>query len=208
MESLGRIHLFRITHIGNLPRIIAAGKICCPSHADADPEYLGIGHRSIIGTRDIKSICKGPGGTFRDYVSFYFGMRGPMMYSIKHGNSDVEKLPMNKIIYLVTSVERVKDLPFVFTDGQGIKAFTKFFDHLGDLGQVDLEAAKAKYWSEEDDPDLKRRKQAEFLVHREVPFERVSHILTYNDAALAEVNKALVGCSHQPRTLAKPDYYF
>jgi hypothetical protein len=208
MESLGSIHLFRITHIGNLPRIITAGKICCPNHAEADKEYISIGHRSIIGTRDSKAIPKGPGGTFRDYVSFYFGSRGPMLYSIKFGNGDVEKLPMSRIIYLVTSVERVKDLPFVFTDGQGIKAFTRFFDDIDELGNVDLDAAKAKYWNEEDDPDLKRRKQSEFLVFKEVPFDRVSHILAYDNTALAAVNTMLVGCSHQPRTMAKPDFYF
>ena len=43
---------------------------------------------------------------------------------------------------------------------------SRYFDSEADLGEVDFAATEARDWRDtDDDPDRKRRKQAEFLVH-------------------------------------------
>jgi len=46
----------------------------------------------------------------------------------------------------------------------------EFYSRLDDLEKVDWTIMKELYWADtEEDPDRKRRRQAEFLVHRQVP---------------------------------------
>jgi len=47
---------------------------------------------------------------------------------------------------------------------------SQFFNDEDSLEEVDWNAVKLKRWTDtEDDPDRKRRKQAEFLVFNELP---------------------------------------
>jgi hypothetical protein len=74
------IYLYRIIHIDNLPFIISRNEVTSPSHKSADPGYIGIGDDSLIAHRKTMSIPLKPGGTFNDYIAFYFGKRSPMLY--------------------------------------------------------------------------------------------------------------------------------
>ena len=58
--------------------------------------------------------------------------------------------------------------------------YTDFFDRLDDLDKVDWKIMKSKYWNDTDeDPDRKRRRRAEYLVHQLFPW----HCLTSNRAS-------------------------
>ena len=49
--------------------------------------------------------------------------------------------------------------------------FTDFFDDLKDLDKIDWDLMQSRYWNDtNDDPDRKRRRQAEFLVHEFFPW--------------------------------------
>ncbi|MFP4026006.1 MAG: DUF4433 domain-containing protein [Thiohalospira sp.] len=160
------------------------GKITCPSHKEADVKYQGIGNESLIGSRKIRAIQIEPFGTFNDYVSFYFGSRSPMLYSIKNGYNGVTKRSQAEIIYLIVTFESVKNmgLKYVFFDGHGYHNFSRVYNTETGLGQIDWNAVNTKQWSDtEDDPDKKRRKQAEFLIHNEVPVEVIASIGVYNE---------------------------
>ena len=52
---------------------------------------------------------------------------------------------------------------FVFTDGHAIMQLSKFYDDLGYLTEIDWDIMEEKYWRDTiEDPDRKRRRQAEF----------------------------------------------
>jgi len=117
----------------------------------------------------------------RDYISFYFGVRSPMLYCIKNGY-DVEKRPQSEIIYLISSIEKLVELNchFIFTDGHSFAAYTQFFNDVQYLDQLDWKTINARTWNNtESDPDRKRRKEAECLVFKEMPFEAVTGITVY-----------------------------
>jgi len=210
MADLKQTYIFRITHVDNLPYIFGSGLLHAPLHPDADPDYIQIGDRQLTSKRGQTPVPVGPGGTFRDYVAFYFGPRQPMLYCIKHGFNGVIQRPMSEIIYLVSTVETVSTtgLPFVFYNGHAYDSFSSPFTDLADLGEVDTKAVKAKRWDDPADPDLKRRKQAEFLVHRQMPFSSITHILTHDAQTEQRVKHMLQGCVHQPAVQPQPNLYF
>jgi len=172
MAKPDRIYLYRITHIDNLDFILESGKLTFPSHNDSDPNYIGIGDSTLIGSRNSKQISVEPNGNFTDYVAFYFGTRSPMLYAIQKGFNGVIQRNPQEIIYLVTTFENVtkNGCQYVFTDGHGYHLMSQFFNDEDSLEEVDWNAVKLKRWTDtEDDPDRKRRKQAEFLVFNELP---------------------------------------
>lgn len=73
----------------------------------------------------------------------------------------------------------------------------------------------ARYWYDtDDDPDRKRRRQAEFLVHDFFPWELVSYIGVYDRSAIGVydrsaaqvVGKVLKG--DNPKTGIEPGWYY
>lgn len=189
-----QIMLFRIIHYNNLEYILKMGKITCPSHKLADSNYLGIGDESLIGSRKTRSISIEPYGTFNDYVSFYFGSRSPMLYSIKNGYNGVTKRSQTEIIYLIVSFEFIKNsgIKYAFFDGHGYHNFSRAYNTEDGLLQIDWNVVNARKWFDtEDDPDRKRRKQAEFLIYKEVPIAAVSSIGVYDEEVKGHVESLL-----------------
>ena len=179
--------IYHITHVNNLQRIFAEGGLRC----DRDAQKLksvNIGHRHIKERRMNRRVPVGPGGTVGDYVPFYFAPRSPMLYAIQGGMVEGYAEGQKPVIYLRSTIEAVTEagLRWVFTEGHADMLFTDFFDDLKDLDKVDWALMQARYWHDtNDDPDRKRRRQAEFLVHEFFPWELVSYIGVY-DRSIAE----------------------
>jgi len=65
---------------------------------------------------------------------------------------------------------------------------SQFFNDEDSLEEVDWNAVKLKRWTDtEDDPDRKRRKQAEFLVFNELPLDTLVAIVVYNETVKNEI---------------------
>lgn len=155
-----------MTHIENIPHILEHG-ITHSASANANQGFVPIGGRSLIGTRSDYLLENGK--RLGDYVPFYFGARTPMLYVVQNGYNQVAPTPAENIVYCVSSVQNIMDqnLDFVFTDGHAVDSFSTQYaqadiDNIDDL--LDKDAINAKYWKDENDLDLKRRKEAEFLV--------------------------------------------
>ena len=74
------------------------------------------------------------------------------------------------------------------------------------LDQLDWEAIYAQQWQVPEDPDLSRRKQAEFLVHGFLPWNALLGIAVVEDAAGREVRQRLVEVEADVPTLkVRPD---
>ena len=180
--------IYHITHVNNLPGIIASGRLICDRTAQ-DLKLVNIGHNNIKERRLRKPVPVGPGGTVGDYVPFYFAPLSPMLYAIFKNKVAGYTAGQQPVIYLCSSTEAVHAAKcrWVFTEGHAVMDFTDFFDDFKDLGRIDWPLMQAKYWFDNDShPDRSRRRQAEFLVHQFFPWNLVTKIVVY-DAANAKV---------------------
>ena len=96
-----------------------------------------------------------------------------MLYAIDRGAVEGYVDGQRPVIYLCSTAEAVRKarLRWVFTEGHADMRFTDFFDDLKDLDKIDWDLMQSRYWNDtNDDPDRKRRRQAEFLVHEFFPW--------------------------------------
>lgn len=207
MLDLSKIYLFRMTNIENILPILQNG-ITHATSVNANPHFTPLGDSGLISTRN--NFLLNNNRRLGDYIPFYFGIRTPMLYVIQNGFNMVRPTPAENIVYCVSSIQKIIDLKldFIFTDGHAIESFTSQYnpsdiDHIETL--LDWDAIKAKYWKDENDLDLKRRKQAEFLVLGDIPPEGILGYLTYNKNA----QERLIDFGADTIKVAiKPEYYF
>lgn len=212
--------IYHITHVTNLPRIIEAkGLWCDAQRVKQGFECVGIAHQDLKVRRSLKPVISAAGasiaagGNLADYVPFYFANRSPMLYSIHSGFVQGYDGGQKNVIYLASSVERVVrgNLPWCFTNGHAVEAMTDFFDSVDELTQVDWPVIGHWSWKNTDeDPDRKRRKQAEFLVHKSFPWNWVEEIGVISLSMKDQVTALLAGCGclHQPPVAVRPNWYY
>ena len=67
----------------------------------------------------------------------------------------------------------------------------------------------ARYWADtDDDPDRKRRRQAEFLVYKMLPWDRIEMIAVMNNEIKAQVEGIILSSSRKHPIKVKPDWYY
>ena len=204
--------IYHITHISNLPGILAEGGLWC----DAEAERRGlaaksIAHQNIKERRKSTAVPCGQGGCVADYVPFYFAPRSPMLYSIHTGFVAGYEEGQRGVLHLVSSTETIRDagLGFVFTDGHAVMALTAFYDDFADLGKIDWAVMKSKYWKDtQADPDRKRRRQAEFLVRQFLPFQYFSEIGVCTTATAVAAAAQLTDRAGAPRVNVRTAWYY
>jgi hypothetical protein len=111
----------------------------------------------------------------------------------------------------VASAQRIEEngFSFVFTDGHGTMALSDFFDDLSSLNEVDWQIMKEKYWADTDqDPDRKRRRQAEFLIYERLSWTMVEEIVTINNHVQSEVIEIINKNFHKPPVNIKRSWYY
>ena len=134
----------------------------------------------------------------------------PMLYVIQKGYNGVPVTPAKDIVYCISSVQKVVDhnLPFVFTDGHAVDGLSGFYEQkdLPNIDQIlDKKAIDATYWHKDDDLDLKRRKEAEFLVETDIPATAIIGWVVYNE----EAKKCLLTMGiPEKKIYVKPNCYF
>jgi hypothetical protein len=135
-----------------------------------------------------------------------------MLYAIYKGFVDGYDGGQSEIVHLVSSTEAVDEagLPWVFTDGHAEMApLTDFFDDLRDLHKIDWEVMESKYWNDTDeDPDRKRRRQAEFLVHEFFPWQLIASIGVHGQTTSDRVQEILAKAKHKPDVHIKRAWYY
>lgn len=207
MPDLNKVYLFRMTHIENIPHILQNG-ITHFTSVNANPEFVPIGDRSLIATRN--DFLLNNSRRLGEYIPFYFGVRTPMLYVVQKGFNLVAPTPAENIVYCVTSVQKIIDiqLDFIFTNGHAVDSFSSQFTDT-DVQNIDnildKDAINAKYWRDESDLDKKRRKEAEFLVLGDISRRAVLGYITYNENAKDRLIKFGADLA---TVKVKPEYYF
>ena len=96
----------------------------------------------------------------------------------------------------------------MFTDGHAVDGLSGFYEQkdLPNIDQIlDKKAIDATYWHKADDLDLKRRKEAEFLVETDIPVTAIIGWVVYNE----EAKKHLLTMGFPEKKIyVKPNCYF
>lgn len=207
----GEVAGYHITHLENVQSMIESRAIKSDSRRKAESiANRSIAHEHIKARRDATVVTVAQGGTLSDYAPFYFAPRSPMLYAIHTGFVHGYDGGQREVVHLaVAATEVARPNEFVVTDGHAEDAISQQFGTLAGLGEVDWKTMHGRYWFDTDEHgDRKRRRQAEFLVHDEVPFDAVRYIGVYDEDARAEVAKMLAGTGFEPEIRIRKDWYY
>jgi hypothetical protein len=210
--------IYHITHIANLPMILQADGLLC----DAEAERRGLCAQSIAydtikerrKRRLVETLHGQPvaaGGVVADYVPFYFCNRSPMLYAIYTKSVPSFQGGERDVVYLRSSVEFVtcQQVKWCFTDGHAAEGVTQFADDLSQLTMLDQQILESWSWKDTlADPDRKRKKQAEFLVHGRFPWAWVEWIGVMDEEMARHVRQTISGASHHPKLTLQPKWYY
>jgi hypothetical protein len=207
------VWLYHITPVSNLATILQAGKLLAKTRLQTGgANYTSIAYEHIQERRFYKTVPCGPGGVLHDYVPFYFAPRSPMLGAIHTGYVTGYSDGQRSILHLVTTAEAIAaaTLGFVFSDGHAVMGYTSFYDDLQELDTaIDWDIMAAKYWRDTlEDGDRKRRRQAEFLVHQEVPWSLIRGIWVMDAAIADEVNQILRQFGQTMTARLRPHWYY
>lgn len=195
--KLNNVFLYRITHIDNIPHILENG-ITHKNSTNKNVDFKNIGNVSLIETRNNKTILVDNGVfdssnaisiVLSEYTPFYFGVRMPMLYVAQHGGNFVKKAtPPEKIVYIACSLNSIisSGHTYYFTNGHALDNLTTFYDKskIEELVEIiDWTAIKSRYWSGDENLNLKRKKQAEFLISGDISSKHIIGIGCYNSNA-------------------------
>jgi len=204
--------VMHFTHVENLPGIIANGLVSDLTARSEGSILVDVGEQSIKLARRTRAVGLRPGGVVADYAPFYFAPRSPMMYSIDHGNVATYRQGCDRIIYLVSSLERLSEagLTWLVSDRNARMAYAEFrgqedetFDH------VDWDLMRAKWWNNTPEfPDRKERRMAECLVHERAPWASFVQVMTKTDATASEVRAMLSAAGQATRVIVRAGWYF
>ena len=167
-----------MTHIENLRFILKDGMYA--PNVRHYPDYINIGDVSLIEQRSEFVVPIVPHGVLADYVPFYFGGHSPMLLKIKTGHGGIKQWAQSEIVFICTHIDIIcQTCPkYCFTDGHAKDRLTAYYNQLTDLDKVDWDVVDLTFWtSTEEDPDIMRRKQAEFLVKNYVPLSCISGLI-------------------------------
>ena len=205
--------IFHITHIDNLPAIIADGCLWSDHQALARTN-----RRTIIGYETMKRrrleesrVSCHPTTFVGQYVPFYFCPRSVMLYVINRRNSELTYHGgQDRIVHLVSkigvAIHSCPGRPWAFSDGNAGAQYARFCNDLTKFDEyVDENAVSAKYWN---DPTVKERKQAEFLMYESFPWASVLGIAAIRQDIANEVQQILLHADHQPWVAVEPQWYY
>jgi len=202
--------IWRIVHRDNVAWVLDNGLHCANSPVQ-DPNYLAIGNADLISRRTHRAVPIPPWGTLADYVPFYFTPFSPMMYNIYTGRGAVPKRKNEEICILVSTLPKVESLglKFVFTDRHAYPQLTRYFNDIGQLGEVDWPLLQARNFQRNpDDPEQIERYQAEALVHRHLPIEALVGIVCYTDAVKNSLDTLIQAKGLKLDVRVLPGWYF
>lgn len=206
------VDLYHMSHVDNIGSIMERGALYCDAdRVERGIRPLEISYMDLKRRRLREKVRVPPGGVLADYVPFYFAPCSPMLYVIHKGR--VEGCRQDDVVYVATTVEKVQRarLSFVYTDMHSVYRFSQHFNDPGQLHRIiDWELMGSPDWAndQERDPERKQRRQAEFLVHRQLPCELITTLAVRNAAGARRVLAALEAVDRRIGIRVRPDWYF
>ncbi|MBS3958828.1 MAG: DUF4433 domain-containing protein [Xanthomonadaceae bacterium] len=204
--------IYHITHVDNLPAILAAGALWSDSRLkSSSTPPKSIAHGNIKRNRDRAPVGLPPGGFVSDYVPFYFCPRSPMLAALHYGTVENAAGTQGDIVHLVLEAELLvkAGLECVHTDGHAAMQPLRFWPGVSGFAELPWDVIRSWSWKNKpDDNDRKRRKQAEFLVHDAVPWSHVQSIGVMTESTRDRTIAAIAAAAHRPPVTLQPDWYY
>lgn len=199
--------IFHITHVTNLPKIIASGALWSDARVRATSAApANVGLQNIKDRRLRTPVRVGAMGMVGDYVPFYFCPRSVMLYLLHKGHENYGG-GQDPVVHLVSDVNTAVALsrPWAFTDRNAATAYAQQFDALSDLDKIDWTAMPKRIWN---DPVVKEPRQSEFLVHDVFDWTAVHEIAVIDATQQARVLAILGAALHRPPVTVHRDWYY
>ena len=206
--------LYHITHVANLPSIVADGALW----SDATLIARG-GPAASIGMSSIKQRRLGlpvkchPGDFVGGYVPFYFCPRSIMLFLIHCANHPEMKYTGGQapILHLELDLKEVmlwadaQPRRWAFSLSNAGATYSEFRCRADQFDQIDWPAvANTDFRS----AAVKEGKQAEFLVADFVPWHLVRRVGAINPAVQAQAMRSMGGVVHRPTVEVCRPWYF
>lgn len=210
-----QLKIYHITHVENLPSIIAEGALLSDAQMVArggPAASIGMGHIKRRRLEKLEVRCH-PGTMVGEYVPFYFCPRSVMLYLLHRGDNPelAHKGGQRPIVHLEADLGEVVEWAdeakclWAFSLTNAGAFYTHFYNRLDDLDQINWRAVAATDWRA---PEIKEGKQAEFLVYDSFPWGLVNRIGVSSMEVRNRTVAALRGAKHQPRVEIQPTWYY
>lgn len=199
--------IYHITHADNVANIAREGRLWCDAQRiTRGLANTNIGYSHIKERRMRHPVTVAAGGTLGNYVPFNFCPRSVMLYVVAQGHENYRE-GQHPIVHLVSSIEAIRATgrPWFFTDRHADLGYSNQFETLDKLGEVDWSVMPQQYWS---DPEIKEKRQAEFLVHDWCPWEAIEVIGVIDQAMAGRVEAGISVAGHKPRVEVHRDWYY
>lgn len=207
--------IYHITHVDNLGPILSQKELISDRRILEQGGPAVVIGMSTIKERRLKEIgvpCH-PGTHVGDFVPFYFCPRSVMLYLLHCGNSPelTYRGGQGPIVHLEARVDEAIDWAetnarrWAFSLSNAGAFAVQFRNRRDELDEIDWGAVAATNWSH---PDVKHRKQAEFLTHRSFPVELVRRIGVRSPEIAAKVRAALAPTDFEPVVDVLPSWYY
>ncbi len=208
------IRIYHITHLDNLPSILAAGGLWSDAAMIArGGPAASIGMGSIKQRRLGLSVkCHRP-DRVGEYVPFYFCPRSIMLYLIHRANhpeltyqeGQESIIHLEADLYEVVAWAENERRRWAFTLSNAGAFYAEFRSQLDQLDEINWAAVASTDFR---DPDVKEGKQAEFLVREFLPWHLVRRIGVQSEPFRIRVLRALSGSEHKPVVEVRRDWYY
>lgn len=208
------LSIYHITHIDNLPHILADGGLLSDARIRAAGGPAGaIGMSKIKDRRLRLPVHCHPGDCVGDYVPFYFCPRSIMLYVIHRADNPelAYKGGQGPILHLESNLHEVvawadaQPMRWAFSLSNAGAAYCEFRNVIDSLHEVDWQSVAARDFRPS---EVKEGKQAEFLVHGFFPWHLVRRIGVRSVDVQARVIEAVANAQHKPDVLVIPNWYY
>lgn len=204
--------IFHITHIDNLPSIVANG-LFSDATLQNQQGVATVGMTKLKARRLGLPITPHPGLHVSDCVPFYFCPRSVMLYLLHMGNHPelTYRRGQGPIVHLEADLEQVvqwaaaEPLRWAFSLGNAAAYAAEFRSDLADLGDIDWSAVANTDFR---DPTVREGKQAELLVEERFPWSLVQRIGVHSVGVRTRVLSVIAGAPHQPPVAIEPTWYY
>ena len=205
-----RPKIYHITHLRNLPQIVAEGGIW----SDARCVELGL-KCEVVGMSEIKrrrleelEVKCHSGTKVGQYVPFYFCPRSIMLYILHRGNHPDLKYRGGQAPVLHLQADLHATVKWVNKNRHvGVQQYKRgsllrrLFQNLDRLSEVNWSAVAATDFRT---AAVKEGKQAEFLVFGGFPWSQVERIGVFDREIERKIRKVLEGADHRPAVKVTP----
>lgn len=133
-----------------------------------------------------------------------------MMYKIATGDG-VPRVDQGLIVYLVTSVEALTTLGsrFLFTNRNAYLKNASYLSDVADLPSLDWPLIQGRDFQKDlNDPDKGARREAELLVHQQLPLAGLLGIACLNETARSRIAAWSKGRGIEMHASVRSDWYF